>query len=62
MTTFWVLFFVSTGAYNGGSVTYYDRQFPTKQACEDIVEQLYDAQDGLWGRATAICVKVEAAE
>jgi hypothetical protein len=57
-----VLFFVSTGAYNQGSVTNYDYKFQTEEQCVYVANQLYAKQDGLEGRATAMCIAVQENE
>lgn len=62
MTTFWVLFMISTGSYNGGNITTYDHEFQTVTACEAVQKQLYDAQYGASGRATVLCIEVQREE
>jgi hypothetical protein len=59
MKLVFVLFFVSTGSYNQGTVTNYEHDFSTKQQCETVAKQLNEAEHGLWGRTTTVCVQVE---
>lgn len=59
MTTFWILFFVSTGSYNGGNITHYEHEFQSLQACEAVQKQIYDAEYGAAGRATVLCIEVQ---
>jgi hypothetical protein len=61
-TIVWILFFVSTGVYNSGSVSNFDYEFKTEQACLDFQKKLYDGPDKLWGVADSFCVSLEKEE
>lgn len=61
-TAVWVLFFISTGPYNGGTVTHYDHEFASKEQCEAVLQQFYDKPDAAWGRTSSLCVKVPTDE
>ena len=54
-TLFWIVVFVSTGSYNGGTVSQLDLRLESEAACRAIIDQI----DDLWGRTTASCVRVE---
>lgn len=61
-TAVWVLFFISTGVYNGGTVTSYEHEFTSKDQCEYVLKQFYDKPDAAWGRTSSLCVEVPVAE
>lgn len=54
-TVFWIIVAVSTGSYNGGSVSQLDVRLESAEACQVVADQIKDT----WGRTTVSCVRVE---
>lgn len=54
LTAFWIIVAVSTGHYNGGTLSQLDVRFPTEQSCTETMNQIKDT----WGRTTLTCVEV----